>query len=172
MLHILGTDLTVRLVASKSRFIPILLRKSSKPLSFFLLAIVTIHSYVYYRVRWGCPVESLFWYNNQIVMLNAKSACSMCCSYATWYMFIGGLFKFYITHKQSKKLRWNSYWSNSLAKSQKAVEACVFKPYVADLSIVPHALGALTANSTCTCCIASLEDFNESKWLHVCSIHV
>ena len=43
---------------------------------------------------------------------------------------------------------WKFLQSTSLAKSQKALEARSCKPWVTNLSIVPHTLGILTANIT------------------------
>ena len=44
--------------------------------------------------------------------------------------------------------RWNRHQSTSLAESQKALEAHGCKPWLTNLSIVPHTLGILTANIT------------------------
>ena len=51
-----------------------------------------------------------------------------------------------ITHEPNTIYRRNLYPSTSLAESQKAVEARGCKPWVPNLSIVPHTLGMLTAN--------------------------
>ena len=48
----------------------------------------------------------------------------------------------------------------SLAKSQKALEAHGRKPWLTNLSMIPHTLGMLTANITY--CIILLEYVNES----------
>ena len=61
----------------------------------------------------------------------------------------------FVTCEPTMIRRWILHQSTSLAKSQKAVEAHGCKPWVANLSIVPHTLGILTANITY--CIMLLE---------------
>ena len=56
------------------------------------------------------------------------------------------------------------FQSTSLAESQKALEAPGCKPWVTNLSIVPHTEGILTANTTCiTYCIILIEYVNEAQ---------
>ena len=62
----------------------------------------------------------------------------------TMSSFIWDLSKFLITHKQNKIWRWNLHQSNSLAKSQKALEAHGCKPWVTNLLIIPYTLGMYT----------------------------
>ena len=57
--------------------------------------------------------------------------------------------------------RQNLNQLTSLAKAQKALEAHGCKPWVTNLSIVPHTLGILTANITC--CIICVLIINESQ---------
>ena len=66
----------------------------------------------------------------------------------------------FIVCKLNATWRLNLHQLTSLAESQKALEAHDSKPWVTNLSIVPHTLGILTANTTY--CIIIFEYVKES----------
>ena len=61
--------------------------------------------------------------------------------------------KAFITHELSVTQKWNLHQLTSLTESQKALEAHGCKPWVTNISIVPHTLDILTSNTRITYCI-------------------
>ena len=68
--------------------------------------------------------------------------------YMCAHMFTWSIFKFFITHEPNLIWRWNLHPSTSLVESRKALKAHGCKPWVTNLSVVPHTLGIPTANVT------------------------